>query len=170
MGPTFTIIIQVLFFLKTMKGVDVDVIVIKFSIYNQRLRRITSSIIPSNSYGKLKFEFDFRTTDWNKGKTKTAHFYYNGENKYVDLDENNQCFVPEEVIYTPSFSVSVHNEDIITNTITITVQGDSEYIQPSAYHELLKLIKEHTHEEYVEDDEIEEVLPSTFDAGKIIED
>ena len=36
-------------------------IVIKFSVYNQRLRRITSGIIPSNAYGKLKFEFDFRT-------------------------------------------------------------------------------------------------------------
>jgi hypothetical protein len=30
--------------------------------------------------GKLKFEFDFRTDDWSIVETKTANFYYNGEN------------------------------------------------------------------------------------------
>lgn len=92
-------------------------IVIKFSVYNQRLRRITSGIIPSKSYGKLKFEFDFRTDDWDLVETKTANFYYNGENHPIDLDENNQCFVPKEVIYSPSFSVAVHGGDIVTNYV-----------------------------------------------------
>ena len=92
-------------------------IVIKFSVYNQRLRRITSGIIPSNAYGKLKFEFDFRTDDWNSVETKTANFYYNGENHPIDLDENNQCLVPKEVIYIPSFSVAIHGGDIVTNYV-----------------------------------------------------
>lgn len=100
-----------------MKGVGVGVIVIKFSVYNQRLRRITSGLIPSNAYGKLKFEFDFRTNDWDLVEVKTANFYYNGENHPVDLDENNQCFVPKEVIYTPSFSVAIHGGDIVTNYV-----------------------------------------------------
>ena len=151
-----------------MKGVGVGVIVIKFSVYNQRLRRITSGIIPSSAYGKLKFEFDFRTDDWNTAETKTANFYYNGENYPIDLDENNQCFIPEEVIYSPSFKVSVFGGDIFTNTITVPID-EYKNIGLSAYEELLRLIKEHTHEEYVEDDEIEKVLPDTFDAGEIIE-
>lgn len=89
---------------------------------NQRLRRISSGIIPSNAYGKLKFEFDFRTNDWDLVETKTANFYYNGENYPVELDDNNQCFVPKEVIYSPSFSVSVHGGDIATNCVRNPVE------------------------------------------------
>lgn len=97
-------------------------LVIKFSCMNQRLRRITSGIIPSNAYGKLKFEFDFRTDDWNAVKTKTANFYYKGTNHPVELDENNQCYVPKEVICTPSFSVAVHGGNIVTNYVKNLVE------------------------------------------------
>ena len=142
--------------------------VIKFSVYNQRLRRITYGIIPSGSYGKLKFEFDFRTNDWDAVKTKTANFNYSGNNYYVDLDENNQCFVPEEVICATSFIIAVHGGDIVTNNISIPVDGNKE-VTPSAYMEIIKLIEEHTHEEYIEHDEIEDILSDGFDAGKIIE-
>lgn len=93
----------------------ITILVVKFSCINQRLRRITSGVIPSNAYGKLKFEFDFRTNDWDTVETKTANFYYNGENYTVELDEHNQCFVPKEVIYAPSFKVSVFGGDIVTN-------------------------------------------------------
>lgn len=143
-------------------------IVIKFSIYNQRLRRITSGIIPSNAYGKLKFEFDFRTDDWNATEIKAANFYYNGDNYVVELDENNQCYPPKEIVYSSSFSVSIFGGDIVTNTINIPVEGNKD-VNPSAYEEIMKLIEEHTHEEYVEDDEIDEILPDTLDAGIIVE-
>ena len=103
-------------------------IVIKFSVYNQRLRRITSGIIPSNAYGKLKFEFDFRTEDWNKAETKTANFSYRDKNYFINLDKNNQCFVPKEVINLPSFSVAVHGGDIVTNYIRNPVAD----IEPSS--------------------------------------
>ena len=96
--------------------------IIKFSCINQRLRRITSGIIPSNAYGKLKFEFDFRTEDWDAATIKTANFSYRGENYPVDLDENNQCFVPKEVIYDPSFRVAVHGGDIVTNYVRNPVE------------------------------------------------
>ena len=98
-------------------------LVVKFSVYNQRLRRITSGIIPSNAYGHLKFEFDFRTDDWDAVQTKTANFYYNGANHPIELDENNQCYVPQEVIYTPSFSVAVHGGDIMTNYVKNLVEN-----------------------------------------------
>lgn len=97
-------------------------LVVKFSIHNSRLRRTTSGIIPSNAYGKLKFEFDFRTDDWAAVETKTANFYYKGINYRVNLDANNQCYVPKEVIYIPSFSVSVHGGDIVTNQIKNPVE------------------------------------------------
>lgn len=97
-------------------------IVIKFSCINQRLRKITTGIIPSNAYGKLKFEFDFRTNDWDAIQTKTANFYYKGENYTIDLDENNQCFVPKEVIHSPSFKVSVYGGEIVTNCVKNPVE------------------------------------------------
>lgn len=97
-------------------------LVIKYSCINQRLRRITSGTIPSNAYGKLKFEFDFRTSDWDAVETKIANFSYRGENYPISLDKNNQCFVPKEVIYSPSFSVSVHGGDIVTNYVRNPVE------------------------------------------------
>ena len=97
-------------------------LIIKCSVYNQRLRRITSGIIPSNAYGKLKFEFDFRTDDWAAITTKTVNFYYKGVNYPVELDTNNQCYVPKEVIYAPSFSVSIYGGDIVTNSIRNPVE------------------------------------------------
>lgn len=100
----------------------IKILVIKFSVYEQRLRRITSGIIPSNAYGKLKFEFDFRTDDWDIVETKFANFYYKGNNYRVKLDKYNQCLVPKQVIYSPSFSVSVDGGDIVTNYINNYVE------------------------------------------------
>lgn len=99
------------------------VIIIKFSVYNQRLRRITSGTIPSNSFGKLKFEFDFRTEDWDMIEDKTANFYYQGTNYRIKLDKYNQCFVPKQVIHDPLFSVSIDGGDIITNSIKIPIEA-----------------------------------------------
>ena len=100
--------------------------VIKFSVYNQRLRRITPGAIVPMPYGYLKCEFDFRTYDWSQIETKKVNFSYRGENHTVELDNNNQCYIPKEVVYAPAFSLSVFGDDIITNTIKLPVVG--EYI------------------------------------------
>ena len=97
--------------------------VIKFSIYNSRLRRLTPGTIVPMPYGYLKCEFDFRTDDWSTIKTKKVNFSYRGENHNIELDNNNQCYVPKEVVYAPSFSVSVFGGNIITNTIKLPVGG-----------------------------------------------
>lgn len=151
-----------------MEGVGVDMIVVKCSVHNQRLRKINSVEIPLNAYGKVKFEFDFRTNDWDAVSPKTANFYYNGENYPVELDANNQCYPPKEITYSFAFNVSVFGGDIVTNTIRIPVEGKRE-LAPNVYEDIMKLIEDHTHDEYVEDDELENVLPDTFDAGTIIE-
>ena len=143
---------------------------IKFSVYNSRLRKVTSGIIPSNAYGKLKFEFDFRTNDWDAAETKTAKFYYNGESQLVELDGNGQCYVPKEALQSSYFKVSVFGGDMVTNAIKIPIEGFVDVgTDLNAYAEIIKLIKEHTHEEYIEEDEIDDILPDTFDAGKITE-
>ncbi len=129
-------------------------IVIKFSVYNQRLRRITSGIIPSNAYGKLKFEFDFRTDDWDVINEKIANFYYKGQNYRVKLDKNNQCLVPKEVIYSPSFKVSIDGGDLFTNSIGNPVEGKQGIVTTPD----------------INDDEITSNSVNIFDGGAIILD
>lgn len=99
-------------------------LVIKMNVRNSRLSRSTAGIVTEGSYGYLKFEFNFKTADWDNADPKTAVFSYNGENYPIDLDENNQCYAPKEVIYAPYFKVAVHGSEIFTNTIKILVEGE----------------------------------------------
>lgn len=94
----------------------------KFFIKNQRLWRFTSGIVVEGSYGYLKFEFIFKTEDWNAVTTKTAVFSYKGKNYEAELDEYNQCYVPKEALHDPCFKVSVYGGEIYTNTVTIPVE------------------------------------------------
>lgn len=96
--------------------------IIKMSIRNQRLWRYSSGIITEGSYGYLKFEFIFKTEDWNTVQKKTAVFSYKGKNYEVELDENNQCYVPKEAIHDPCFKVSLYGGEIHTNMVTIPVE------------------------------------------------
>ena len=135
--------------------------IIKFSAHNQRLRRITSGIISDNASGKLKFEFDFRTDDWDMIQTKMVNFYYKGENYQIKLDAHNQCFVPSEVIFAPSFAVSVYGGNIVTNEVNIPVDAKRKAINDT-YEELMRLIATHKHEEYVKSDDVSYILQEAF--------
>lgn len=96
--------------------------IIKFNVRNQRLTRFTSGVIASNSYTYLKFEFNFITDDWKNTEIKMANFSYRGHNYPVLIDENNQCYVPREVIRPGSFSVSVFGGGLTTNYIKVPVE------------------------------------------------
>lgn len=96
--------------------------IIKMSIRNQRLWRYSSGIITEGSYGYLKFEFVFKTEDWNAVQKKMAVFSYKGKNYEAELDENNQCYVPKEAIHDPCFKVSLYGGETHTNTVTIPVE------------------------------------------------
>ena len=96
--------------------------IIKMYIRNQRLWRYSSGVITEGSYGYLKFEFVFKTEDWNAVQKKTAVFSYKGKNHEAELDENNQCYVPKEVIHDPCFKVSLYGGETHTNTVTIPVE------------------------------------------------
>ena len=96
--------------------------IIKFNVRNQRLTRFTSGVITEGSYSYLKFEFNFKTEDWNAIEKKIAVFSYKGENHEKELDKYNQCDVPEEVIHDPCFKVSLYGGDAPTNTVKIKVE------------------------------------------------
>ena len=96
--------------------------IIKFNVRNQRLTRFTSGIITEGSYSYLKFEFNFKTEEWNTVESKTAVFSYKGKNYEAVLDGNNQCYVPEKAIHDPCFKVSLYGGDLITNTVKIPVE------------------------------------------------
>jgi hypothetical protein len=119
------------------------VLIIEFSVKNQRLSRYTAGVVASNSYGYLKFKFNFYTNDWAKVSIKMANFSYKGRNYPVLIDENNMCTVPQEVIKTGTFSVSVFGGGITTNTVNIPVESsnisyeDDESISMKYYNEII---------------------------------
>lgn len=120
-----------------------NVLIIEFSISNQRMSRYTTGVIASNSYGYLKFKFNFKTDDWADASVKMANFSYKGRNYPVLVDEDNMCTVPEEVIKPGIFSVSVFGGGITTNTVKIPVEDsnisyeDEESISVKYYNEII---------------------------------
>ncbi len=95
--------------------------IIKFFISNQRAWRYTSGVITEGA--NVKFEFIFKTEDWNTATTKMAVFSYKGKNYEAELDAYNQCAVPKEVIHDPCFRVSLYDGNgITTNTVKIPVE------------------------------------------------
>ena len=98
--------------------------IIKLNCRNQRLSRVNSGVVASNSYGYLKIQVNFLTNDWSKVHTRFANFSYCGRNYPRLLDEDGMCFVPEEVLkIIPrcpfKFKVSVYGGGITSNTVTI---------------------------------------------------
>ena len=118
-------------------------LVIEFNCRNQRLSRYTAGVVASNSYGYLKFKFNFNTNDWDNVSVKMANFSYKGHNYPVLIDVDNICTVPKEVIKSPSFSVSVFGGGITTNTVKIPVENsnisyeDDESISVKYYNEII---------------------------------
>lgn len=117
--------------------------IIKFNIRNQRMSRYTAGVVASNSYGYLKFHFNFMTNDWEDVSVKMANFSYRGRNFPILIDENDMCLVPKEVIKPGEFSVSVFGGGITTNTVKIPVENsnilpdDDESISIKYYNEII---------------------------------
>jgi len=119
-------------------------LILKFSVRNQRLSRFNSATVASNSVGYLHCQFNFFTDDWNDVSVKMANFSYKGRNYPRLINEDNMCEVPPEVIKpNSSFKVSVFGGGITTNTITIPVEdsGLTSYDDGSAsaqyYNEII---------------------------------
>lgn len=96
--------------------------VILFNVKHSRLVRYTSGVIASDSYERLKFEFNFKTDDWASVSIKTANFQYAGKTYHVNLDENNQVMVPAAVLNAPAFKVSIFGGGLSTESVKIPVK------------------------------------------------
>lgn len=92
-----------------------------FNIANSRLRRYSSGVIYEGTHPNTVFKFNFNTTDWKVSPSKTAVFSYRGKNHREQLDENNMCKVPKEVLHEGYFLVSVEGLSTPTNTVRIPV-------------------------------------------------
>ena len=102
-----------------------------FNCANSRMRRFTSGVIYADSYPNTVFKFNFNTPDWDISPTKTAVFSYRGKNYREDLDENNMCRVPKEVLHEGYFLVSVEDgRGLITNKIRVPVAPIPEELAP----------------------------------------
>ena len=102
-----------------------------FNCANSRMRRFTSGVIYAGSYPNTVFKFNFNTPDWDISPTKTAVFSYRGKNYREDLDENNMCRVPKEVLHEGYFLVSVEDgRGLITNKIRVPVAPIPEELAP----------------------------------------
>ena len=100
-----------------------------FNCNSQRLRRYSSGVIYAGSYPNTVFRFNFNTSDWNS-VAKTAVFSCHGKNYRADLDENNMCKVPSEVLHEGYFQVSVEGLNAPTNTVRIPVAAMPEDYEP----------------------------------------
>ena len=117
--------------------------IIQMNVSNQRLTRYTAGVVSSDSAGYLKLKFVFRTNDWESVSVKMANFSYRGRNYPVLIEDDNTCFVPKEVIKTPSFSVSVFGGGITSNIVKIPVENsgigpcEDESISVKYYNEII---------------------------------
>ena len=115
---------------------------LRFTVESQHITRTDRNIVVAKSQNYLKAKFDF-SPDW-AGKTKTAVFNNNGHVYNVILD-NDECYVAEEVIRQPGFTVSVFGGDLITaDVVMIRVEasgyeigGSPEPPTPEVYEQVL---------------------------------
>ena len=115
---------------------------LRFNVESQHLARTDRSIVVARSENYLKAKFDF-SPDWD-GVTKTGVFT-NGGRVYNVILDNDECFVPTEVIRKGCFTVSVFGGDLITaDVVTIRVEpsgyeigGSPEPPTPEVYEQVL---------------------------------
>lgn len=114
---------------------------LQFFVKNQRLylnaaqRRLP---VASDSKNYLKARFIFQSLDWLHSEGHYALFTYKGKTYKRFLGqgnglEQNECYIPEEVLKEGTFTVSLFAGDLIT---TIT---DSITVESSGYTEDIEL-------------------------------
>ncbi len=90
---------------------------LKFVVDNQTLARSDSwRLVATNSENYLKAKFDFISDPWVPSKTTGVFLNsVSGLVKTADLDENGECFVPNEVLTDPGeLIVSLYCSDSVT--------------------------------------------------------
>lgn len=167
---------------------------------HSKLTKVRDAFVTEDSINSVRCKFEFRTSDWDK-TFKTAMFVAGEAKPFtpsdeiipMTLDENNECDVPFEVLKDGTFSVGVFgvadNGRIVSNwTYHRIADGcfaegaESLKPTPSVYEQILATIKNHTHDGYITEEEINEIIKEnvsqsiseifgsdTIDAGPINE-
>lgn len=167
---------------------------------HSKLTKVRDAFVTEDSINSVRCQFEFRTSDWDS-VIKTAMFV-GGQAKPttpddeiipMTLDENNECDVPFEVLRDGTFSVGIfgvaENCRIVSNwTYHRIADGcfaegtESLKPTPSVYEQILATIKNHTHDGYITEEEVNEMIKDdvsqaiyeifgsgTIDAGPIKE-
>ena len=108
-----------------------------FSVKNQSLAPSTNlnkTEIIADSKNYLKAKFNFCTSDWQNDRIKYALFTHNGKTykKILGVEkgvEQNECFVPHEVIKEGILAISVYCENLITTNKVDVKIGASGYTE-----------------------------------------
>ena len=140
------------------------------AVTHGKLTKVKDAFAVEGTINALKVGFQFRTPDWDN-TTKTVVFVRgratpattNADTTYVMLDENNECYVPSEILNSSMFSVGVFGtyDDyrIVSNwmcyKITDGCYADgSTPIDPSStiYEQIISILKNksdvnHKHDE-----------------------
>lgn len=140
------------------------------AVTHGKLTKVKDAFAVEGTINALKVDFQFRTPDWDN-TTKTVVFVRgratpattNADTTYVMLDENNECYVPPEILNGSMFSVGVFGtyDDyrIVSNwmcyKITDGCYADgSTPIDPSStiYEQIISILKNksdvnHKHDE-----------------------
>ena len=96
-----------------------NIMVIEFSIRNQVVKREDKNQVVENSENYLKAKFNF-SDDW-RGLKKQAHFTWNGlAVYYVDIDDENLCSVPSEVIKARGFEICIQGREASGKIVKVT--------------------------------------------------
>ena len=103
---------------------------IRFNVSHQKLtKETTNDYFVAGSKNYLIATFNFKTSEW--VNPVFALFTYNGKTyqQTLGLDglKDNQCYIPAEVIKSPSFEVSIYCGDLITTN------AETVFIKQSGY-------------------------------------
>lgn len=119
-----------------------------FTLEDQRINRMDAFYPVEKSVNYLKAKFELLSEEW-QGKSITAVFNKDGVTKYAILDDNNECFVPHEILASHGFMhVSAFcgdNEFVTANAADVYIfetgyepgEEEDNPPSPSAYDEML---------------------------------
>lgn len=126
-----------------------------FDVSGQKLIRKDSFFAVAKSASFLKCKFNFLTDDWDN-KSATAVFVREDNDsvvKYAVLDDNNECYVPNEMLEDVGYvKVSIYTIDTTVGLSKITTNYDRFFVHESGYYvgdESIDTLDQNTYEQLI---------------------
>lgn len=180
-------------------------VLLKIAVKDNKLIKVRDRLMTEDTINGIRCHFEFRS-DWSSLKPTVVfargHIYPATQNPQTipaSLDNNNECVVPPEILSEKGeFSIGLFGENDTTRIVTDWLYYKTKLgcydagiapnpPTPSVYEKILGALNNkseanHTHDEYVTKEEINEFIQESvskaadeflssvnFDAGKIIE-